>query len=97
MFDNAWAYNKKTSRVYKYCSKLSEVFDEHIDGAMMQLGYCCGMRVSRVCPVYILCVWLVMDVCCPTCNLESFTHVFFAYSPVLLGIYSTCLKNGYCE
>ena len=23
MFDNAWVYNKKSSRVYKYCSKVS--------------------------------------------------------------------------
>ena len=22
MFDNAWLYNRKTSRVYKYCSKV---------------------------------------------------------------------------
>ena len=47
MFDNAWIYNKKTSRVYKYCTKLSEVFDMHINGAMQRLGYCCGMRVSE--------------------------------------------------
>jgi len=24
MFDNAWLYNKKTSKVYKYCSKVSD-------------------------------------------------------------------------
>lgn len=23
MFDNAWIYNKKSSRVYKYCTKVS--------------------------------------------------------------------------
>ena len=23
MFDNAWLYNRKTSRVYKYCTKVS--------------------------------------------------------------------------
>ena len=23
MFENAWLYNRKTSRVYKYCSKVS--------------------------------------------------------------------------
>ena len=46
MFDNAWLYNKKTSRVYKYCTKLTEVFDSVIDEAMQSLGYCCGMRVS---------------------------------------------------
>ena len=25
MFDNAWLYNKKTSRVYKWCSKVSNI------------------------------------------------------------------------
>jgi len=25
MFDNAWIYNKKSSRVYKYCTKVSNV------------------------------------------------------------------------
>lgn len=45
MFDNAWVYNKKTSRVYKMCSKLAEVFDECIDDAMKDLGYCCGQKV----------------------------------------------------
>jgi E1A/CREB-binding protein len=44
MFDNAWIYNKKTSRVYKYCTRLVEVFDESINSAMVQLGYCCGGR-----------------------------------------------------
>ena len=46
MFDNAWSYNRKTSRVYRYCSKLSEVFEATIDEAMQSLGYCCGHRVS---------------------------------------------------
>ncbi|XP_019854901.1 PREDICTED: uncharacterized protein LOC100636542 [Amphimedon queenslandica] len=44
MFDNAWTYNKKTSRVYKFCSKLHEVFYETIDEAMVSLGYCCGQK-----------------------------------------------------
>lgn len=25
MFDNAWVYNRKTSRVYRYCTKVSRV------------------------------------------------------------------------
>ena len=25
MFDNAWLYNRKTSRVYKYCSKVASL------------------------------------------------------------------------
>ena len=46
MFDNAWSYNRKTSLVYRYCTKLSEVFEIFIDEAMRSLGYCCGRRVS---------------------------------------------------
>ena len=46
MFDNAWLYNRKTSRVYKYCTKLSEVFESNINVAMRSLGYCCGEKVS---------------------------------------------------
>ncbi|XP_014667428.1 PREDICTED: histone acetyltransferase p300-like [Priapulus caudatus] len=44
MFDNAWLYNKKTSRVYRFCSKLAEVFDQEIDPVMQSLGYCCGHK-----------------------------------------------------
>lgn len=45
MFDNAWLYNRKTSKVYRYCTKLSEVFEANIDQAMQSLGYCCGQKV----------------------------------------------------
>lgn len=48
MFNNAWLYNRKTSRVYKYCSKLAEVFEQEIDPVMQSLGYCCGRKVRRV-------------------------------------------------
>lgn len=47
MFNNAWLYNRKTSRVYKYCSKLAEVFESEIDPVMQGLGYCCGRKVSH--------------------------------------------------
>jgi len=46
MFDNAWLFNRKTSKVYKYCTKLCEVFEASIDEPMQRLGYCCGHRVS---------------------------------------------------
>lgn len=46
MFNNAWLYNRKTSRVYKYCSKLAEVFEQEIDPVMQGLGYCCGRKVK---------------------------------------------------
>lgn len=48
MFNNAWLYNRKTSRVYKYCSKLSEVFEQEIDPVMQSLGYCCGRKVRNL-------------------------------------------------
>nr|KAG5698821.1 hypothetical protein BaRGS_019673 [Batillaria attramentaria] len=54
MFDNAWLYNRKTSRVYKYCSKLSEVFESEIDSVMQSLGYCCG-RKYVFCPQVLCC------------------------------------------
>ncbi|CAG0891726.1 unnamed protein product [Darwinula stevensoni] len=44
MLDNAWLYNRKTSRVYKYCTKLAEVFEQEIDPVMVSLGYCCGRK-----------------------------------------------------
>ncbi len=44
MFNNAWLYNKKTTRVYKMCTKLSEVFTEAIDPVVQSLGYCCGRQ-----------------------------------------------------
>ncbi|XP_078274123.1 CREB-binding protein-like isoform X7 [Rhinoraja longicauda] len=44
MFNNAWLYNRKTSRVYKYCLKLAEVFEQEIDPVMQSLGYCCGRK-----------------------------------------------------
>lgn len=47
MFNNAWLYNRKTSRVYKFCSKLSEVFEQEIDPVMRGLGYCCGGKVLK--------------------------------------------------
>ncbi|XP_060705627.1 histone acetyltransferase p300-like [Hemiscyllium ocellatum] len=46
MFNNAWLYNRKTSRVYKYCTKLAEVFELEIDPVMQNLGYCCGRKLE---------------------------------------------------
>ena len=61
MFDNCWTYNKKNTRVYKMGMKLSEVFDVHIDEAMVKLGYCCGRRVSTArCKVLRLVLSLIL-------------------------------------
>lgn len=46
MFNNAWLYNKKTSKVYKNCTKLSEIFASCIDSAMREMGYCCGQHFT---------------------------------------------------
>ncbi|UJR27186.1 hypothetical protein I4U23_008482 [Adineta vaga] len=44
MFNNAWSYNKKTTKVYKMCTKLSEIYLDAIDPIMRTLGYCCGRQ-----------------------------------------------------
>nr|UYO08131.1 CBP1 [Bursaphelenchus xylophilus] len=54
MFANAWLYNRKNSKVYKYCSKLSELFIEMIDPVMQQMGYCCGQKLSFT-PLALFC------------------------------------------
>ena len=41
-------HEKTAEQMYTYSSKLLEVFNQHIDGAMKSLGYCCGQRVSCV-------------------------------------------------
>uniref|UniRef100_A0A915L5B2 histone acetyltransferase n=1 Tax=Romanomermis culicivorax TaxID=13658 RepID=A0A915L5B2_ROMCU len=54
MFDNAWLYNRKSSRVYKYCTRLSEIFMEEIDPVMRQAGYCCGRKLAFT-PLALVC------------------------------------------
>lgn len=44
MFHNAWLYNKKSTRVYKSCTALSELWEKGIDKAMQRLQFCCGKR-----------------------------------------------------
>nr|XP_002156492.2 histone acetyltransferase p300 [Hydra vulgaris] len=44
MFENAWLYNKKTTKVFRYCTKLSETFEADIEPIMKKLGYCCGRK-----------------------------------------------------
>ncbi len=46
MFNNAWLYNKKTSKVYKCSTKLSEIFSGCIDNVMREMGYCCGQQFT---------------------------------------------------
>lgn len=44
MFQNAWTYNKKTSKIFKMCSRLSELFVQLMNTVMVELGYCCGEK-----------------------------------------------------
>ncbi|PRD32853.1 UNVERIFIED_CONTAM: Crebbp [Trichonephila clavipes] len=52
MFDNAWLYNRKTSKSPPFTSQLNatfslqlaEVFEQEIDPVMQSLGYCCGRK-----------------------------------------------------
>ncbi|TKR68279.1 hypothetical protein L596_024280 [Steinernema carpocapsae] len=54
MFDNAWLFNRKNSKVYKFTTKMSELFTELINPAMRALGYCCGERLSYT-PLALFC------------------------------------------
>ncbi|KAM7540891.1 hypothetical protein Aperf_G00000035770 [Anoplocephala perfoliata] len=42
MFNNAWRYNRKNTKIYKACTKLSEIFEGFVDPLMRELGFCCG-------------------------------------------------------
>uniref|UniRef100_A0A915DMP2 Histone acetyltransferase n=1 Tax=Ditylenchus dipsaci TaxID=166011 RepID=A0A915DMP2_9BILA len=46
MFENAWLYNRKNSKVYKWCSQLSKIFINEINPVMKKIGYCCGQKLS---------------------------------------------------
>jgi hypothetical protein len=54
MFDNAWLYNRKNSKVYKLCTKLSEIFVENMNPVMENLGFCCSNRFNFT-PLAIIC------------------------------------------
>ncbi|VDN60384.1 unnamed protein product [Dracunculus medinensis] len=54
MFENAWTYNRKNSKVYKFSTKLSEFFAEEINPVMQKMGYCCGNKLSFT-PLALFC------------------------------------------
>uniref|UniRef100_A0AC34RJW4 Histone acetyltransferase n=1 Tax=Panagrolaimus sp. JU765 TaxID=591449 RepID=A0AC34RJW4_9BILA len=54
MFDNAWLFNKKSSKVYKFCTRLCEVFVETMNPVMEKLGYCCSNRYNFT-PLALFC------------------------------------------
>ena len=47
MFENAWLYNKKNSRVYRMCTKLKEEFLRMAEPAMRRNGFCCAQVDSK--------------------------------------------------
>ena len=46
MFENAWLYNRRNSRVYRMCSKLAEEFQRIADPAMRRAGFCCAQKLN---------------------------------------------------
>ena len=46
MIDNAWLFNKKSTKIYKNATRLLEIFTEHMEPLMQKLGYCCGNRYT---------------------------------------------------
>ncbi|CAF3707592.1 unnamed protein product [Rotaria sp. Silwood1] len=62
VFNNAWTFNKKTQKVYKAGSKLSEMFMELVDPIMKDYGYCCGRQYVFL-PSAMFC-YGVTGMCC---------------------------------
>jgi E1A/CREB-binding protein len=54
MFNNAWIYNKRTTRIYKTCIKLAELFVESMNPVVKALGYCCARQYVYL-PHVLLC------------------------------------------
>lgn len=104
MFNNAWLYNRKTSRVYKYCSKLAEVFEAEIDPVMQGLGYCCGRKVRRVHKIsnsFSFCPTSNTNCSCLICCSLSFPPKLYAamensYAPSNATLLILATRTGTC-
>ncbi|CAA82353.3 Protein cbp-1 [Caenorhabditis elegans] len=59
MLDNAWLYNRKNSKVYKYGLKLSEMFVSEMDPVMKSMGYCCAKKLAFT-PLSLFCYGAAM-------------------------------------
>ncbi|VEL09512.1 unnamed protein product [Protopolystoma xenopodis] len=90
MFNNAWLYNKKTSKVYKMCTKLSELFESEVDQVMQAMGFCCGHDYVYQ-PQLLFCTSL--NVC--TINRESIYYVYNNTDKQGTGL--VCDKYYQCE
>ncbi|TPP62652.1 CREB-binding protein 1 (SmCBP1), partial [Fasciola gigantica] len=90
MFNNAWLYNKKTSKVYKMCTKLAELFQSRIDQVMQAMGFCCGQDYEYQ-PQGLYCS--SANLC--TINRDSNYYVFFNNDKQSTGL--VCDKYYQCE
>ncbi|CAF3606319.1 unnamed protein product [Rotaria sp. Silwood1] len=54
MFNNTWLYNRKTTHIYKMCTKLAELFVKSVDPVVQALGYCCSRQYVYL-PQVLLC------------------------------------------
>lgn len=71
IFENAWVFNKKGSRVHRYCTKLSEMFDPMANALMKKLEYCCGHKYMYT-PIVLVCYGKFM------CNIPI-NAVYYTY------------------
>jgi E1A/CREB-binding protein len=67
MFENAWLYNKKNSRVYRMCTKLKEEFLRMAEPAMRRNGFCCAQvefkEIGQFLSMFFLNLWLYEIFC----------------------------------
>ena len=91
MFDNAWLYNKKNSKVYKYSTKLSEMFVQEMDPVMKQMGYCCSKKLSFT-PLALFCYGANMCTIARDQPYMLFEHNATNYGVTVNEKYTYCLK-----
>ena len=71
MFENAWTYNRKNTRVYKMSTNLSKEFLKHCEPVMKKAGFCCAKKLT----------FTPLPLCCygkTTCtiNVGAYYHVY---------------------
>ena len=91
MFDNAWLYNKKNSKVYKYSTKLSEMFVAEMDPVMKQMGYCCSRKLSFT-PLALFCYGANMCTIARDTPYMLYEHNATNYGVTVSEKYTYCLK-----
>ena len=90
MFENAWLFNRKNTRVYKMCTALSKEFLSVGDPVMKDAGLCCAKKLN----------FTALPLCCygkATCTI-TVGGVYFVHktSASKLGV-DTPEKIYYCE